>query len=392
MTPIESIMSTLKKHEVTVPQSEVEKRYNLLVDAFKIKPDAAVKSTANFFLKEAGVAPANKGPKKTVKVDEIAYGGMWIELDAKVVKLKEPKNPAISQTGVLADETGTIWFTKWAKAGKLPNVQEGKSYHFDGLASDEYNGRCSVKISKATKIAELDHDIQAVEYQGDTIEAKIADITEVGQWLNVEAKCVQLFDPSSDSIAQTGLLSDETGTMKFTKWAKANLKEKFEEGKSYRIENVIADEYNGRFSIKLNKNSVIKELDKDIESSYSETEFYGNIVNISPSSGIIKRCETCKAVVQKGVCKAHGKVKSTLDLRVMGNIDNGLAVQSFLLKRQETEALLGKSMDALQEEVREAMDNSIVVTEIEGKLLGRYATMKGIQMDDLMIANSVEVI
>lgn len=384
-------MSTLKKHEVTVPQSEVEKRYNLLVDAFKIKPDAAVKSTANFFLKEAGVAPANKGPKQSVKVDEIAYGGMWIELDAKVVKLKEPKNPAISQTGVLADETASIWFTKWAKA-KLPDIEEGKSYHFDGLASDEYNGRCSVKISKATKIKELDRDIQAVEYQGDTVEAKIADITEVGQWLNVEAKCVQLFDPSSDSIAQTGLLSDETGTMKFTKWAKANLKEKFEEGKSYRIENVIADEYNGRFSIKLNKNSVIKEIDRDIESSYSETEFYGNIVNISPSSGIIKRCETCKAVVQKGVCKTHGKVKSTLDLRVMGAIDNGLAVQSFLLKRQETEALLGKSMDALQEEVREAMDNSIVVTEVEAKLLGRYATMKGIQMDDLMIANSVEVI
>ncbi|NLK32927.1 MAG: replication protein A, partial [Methanosarcina flavescens] len=40
---------------------------------------------------------------------------------------------------------------------------------------------------------------------------KIADISENGQWANLKAKVVQLWENTHESISQVGLLGDETG-------------------------------------------------------------------------------------------------------------------------------------------------------------------------------------
>jgi hypothetical protein len=72
---------------------------------------------------------------------------------------------------------------------------------------------------------------------------------------------VELWEPRADAVAQVGLLGDETGTIKFTKWSKSDLPE-LEEGKSYALRNVVTDEYQGRFSVKLNRTTTIEELDE----------------------------------------------------------------------------------------------------------------------------------
>ncbi|HID28088.1 MAG TPA: replication factor A, partial [Methanosarcinales archaeon] len=65
----------------------------------------------------------------------------------------------------------------------------------------------------------------------------IKDIKEENQWISVKGKIVQLWDALHDSISQVGLIGDETGTIKFTKWKSANLPE-LVEGKSYLLSNV----------------------------------------------------------------------------------------------------------------------------------------------------------
>lgn len=95
-------------------------------------------------------------------------------------------------------------------------------------------------------------------------DVRAADVAEAGKWVNVKAKVLQLWKPNSQSIAQTGLLGDESGTIKFVSWAKAALP-KVEEGKSYQFRNAVTDSYQGRVSIKLNRTSAIAPLAEEVK-------------------------------------------------------------------------------------------------------------------------------
>ena len=111
-----------------------------------------------------------------------------------------------------------------------------------------------------------EHDIKREDYYGTPEGAsatQIAEINESEQWVNLRAKVVQLWESTSPSIAQVGLIGDETGTIKFVKWAKSNLPA-LVEGKSYSLENMTTDEWQGRFSVKMNRTTRISELDEEI--------------------------------------------------------------------------------------------------------------------------------
>ena len=96
----------------------------------------------------------------------------------------------------------------------------------------------------------------------DTVQ--VEDVDEPEQWVDLTAKVVELWEPRSDSVGQVGLLGDPTGTIKFTKWAKSDLAN-LEEGKTYRLGNVVTDEYQGRYSVKLNKTTSIEEVDEEFD-------------------------------------------------------------------------------------------------------------------------------
>jgi replication factor A1 len=93
---------------------------------------------------------------------------------------------------------------------------------------------------------------------------KIVDISENGQWANLKAKVIQLWENTHDSICQVGLLGDETGIIKFTEWKNAELP-KLDQGESYLFRSVVIGEYNDRFQVQLNRNSSIEKLAEAIE-------------------------------------------------------------------------------------------------------------------------------
>ncbi|HJH32408.1 MAG TPA: replication protein A [Methanosarcinaceae archaeon] len=100
--------------------------------------------------------------------------------------------------------------------------------------------------------------------QGESPQMNTADILEADRWVSLRGKIVQLWDNTHESISQVGLIGDETGTIKFTKWQNAELPD-VEEGKCYQFMNVMSKEWNGRINIDLNKNSSIEDLDEDID-------------------------------------------------------------------------------------------------------------------------------
>lgn len=232
----------------------------------------------------------------------------------------------------------------------------------------------------------LDQD----DLTGSTTTVNLADIDQAEQWVDVTAKVVDLWEPRSDAIAQVGLLGDESGTIKFTKWAKSDLPT-LEEGEAYHLGNVVTDEYQGRYSVKLNRTTTIEPLDTDIEVGDNEIEIEGALVDIQSGSGLIKRCPTddCTRVLQNGRCAEHGEVEGEFDLRIKGVIDDGTDVYEVLFDEAATETLTGISLETAKEMAMDALDTGVVADEMADRTLGRYYRVSGPTINRYLLADSV---
>ena len=226
---------------------------------------------------------------------------------------------------------------------------------------------------------------------GTTESAAVADIDSPEEWLDMTVKVVDLWEPNADSIAQVGLLGDETGTVKFTKWAKSELPE-LDEGVVYRLEGVVTDEYQGRFSVKLNSATTIEELDTELEVGDDDTEVEGALVDIQSGSGLIKRCpaEDCTRVLQNGRCSEHGDVEGEFDLRIKGVLDDGVEIHETIFNRESTEELTGITLNEAQQMAMDALDTEVVVEEMRETVLGRYYRVSGPTLGRYVLANDIE--
>ncbi len=234
-------------------------------------------------------------------------------------------------------------------------------------------------------------DMEREQLRGGDQAAEVADIDEPEEWLDLTAKVVELWEPRADSIDQVGLLGDETGTVKFTKWAKSDLPE-IEEGQVYRLGNLVTDEYEGRFSVKLNSTTTIEAVDEEIEVGDDATEVEGALVDIQSGSGLIKRCpdEDCTRVLQNGRCSEHGEVDGEFDLRIKGVLDDGTEVHEVIFDQEATEELTGIGLDEAQEMAMDALDTEVVVEEMRETVLGRYYRVTGPTLGRYVLANETE--
>lgn len=218
---------------------------------------------------------------------------------------------------------------------------------------------------------------------------KVKDIQSEGRWISLKTKVVQLWPSESESIAQSGLIGDDTGTIRFVSWAKSGLSP-VEEGKCYMLKNVVTDEWQGRYNVKLTRSTEIIPLEEDIEVISLVEEFLGAIVDIQSGSGLIKRCELCKRALAKGSCGEHGKVEGMYDLRIKGVIDDGNIVQEILLNREIVENLIGIALDEAKKMASEALDQSLVLDAFQERLIGRYFSIKGPRVGRYILVEDVK--
>jgi replication factor A1 len=206
--------------------------------------------------------------------------------------------------------------------------------------------------------------------------AKISDVSDEDRWLSLKVKVVQLWEPNSPSIAQVGLLGDESGTIKFTNWASAHLP-LVEEGKSYAIRNVVTKSWQERFSVSFNKTTEITPVDEEVSVVRAEEHRTGVIIDVQSGSGLIKRCPDCGRLVIKGSCPEHGKVESVYDLRIKAVLDDGEEVHDVLFNCDLTEKLTGITLEAAKDMAIDALDQNIVSDTITDMIVGRYYSIRG---------------
>ncbi|WP_254279536.1 replication factor A [Haloarcula marina] len=242
-----------------------------------------------------------------------------------------------------------------------------------------------------TYLDEAGMDRDQLSGGGGNEQVTVSDVDAPEEWVDMRVTVVELWDPRADAVAQVGLLGDETGTIKFTKWSKSDLPE-LEEGKSYALRNVVTDEYQGRFSVKLNRTTTIEELDEEIEVGDDSVEVEGALVDIQSGSGLIKRCpeDDCTRVLQNGRCSEHGEVEGEFDLRIKGVLDDGEEVIEVIFDEEATEQLTGISLEEAKEMAMDALDTTVVADEMRKDILGRYYRVTGPTFGRYVLADDQE--
>ena len=227
--------------------------------------------------------------------------------------------------------------------------------------------------------------------QGGSDQVLVNDIDQDEQWVDLRVKLVDLWDPRSDSISQVGLLGDESGTIKFVAFETSEL-EQLEEGQCYELSNVVTDEYQGTYSVKLNRTTTITEIDEEIEVGDNSETVEGALVDVQSGSGLIKRCpeENCTRVLQNGRCAEHGEVDGEFDLRIKAVLDDGHEVQDVIFNREATEELTGIELEEAKQLAKDALDTTVVADEMRADILGRYFTVTGPTLGRYVLANEFE--
>lgn len=158
---------------VDATRGDIHDRLDTLVNDYKVPLDEARRSVLSTYLDDTDRDQANRDATP-VDISSINEPDQWVDVTAKVVELWEPRSDAVAQVGLLGDETGTIKFTAWSKSD-LPELAEDHVYQLEGVVTDEYQGRYSVKFNRTTTITERDEPVEVGDNSTDA-EAALVDI------------------------------------------------------------------------------------------------------------------------------------------------------------------------------------------------------------------------
>lgn len=209
----------------------------------------------------------------------------------------------------------------------------------------------------------------------------IGEIDEPDEWVSIEGEVVELWDPNHESIAQTGLIADKTGTVKFTSWQKSDLPD-VEMGETYRFKTVVTGEYEGNYQINLGSQTEIEEL----ETENLREEIQGMMIQVQDGSGLIMRDEEGRVVERSNQSEEY-------DLRLKTVVDDGeTAYSQVIFDREATEKLTGMSLQEAKDIAKAQMDREIVAAQMKEEVLGKYYKLNCIVRGNVYLVDDYEIV
>ena len=307
-----------------------------------------------------------------------------VSLEGKVISYTPHAEGAIRATGVIADNSGAIRYTI-RQGEQVAEIQAGGWYKFEYAIADLYRGAMNLQLNSGTRIIPLDGE--------QNLEPVITPVAEIKPGIVcLHVKVAQEYESTSERILQSGVIGDETGTIRFVSW-KDDTAYRLIPGKIYTIQYASADEYNGRPSLTLNGSVVIPDDTGEIEVKASGDEVTGALVHISPGSGLIKRCpvEGCgRVLTRQNYCQIHEiQPGFQYDLRIKGWLDNGRQTWDTIISREGVEKLLGLTLDGAKEMAdNDPLGLETVYYHLCEALLGRYIACQGRVIENRLFTSS----
>jgi len=190
----------------------------------------------------------------------------------------------------------------------------------------------------------------------------------------------------------SGVVADQTGKIQFTSWSDFKLKQ----GEVVRISKATVKGWKGIPQLSfddraevtkvMEKFPSVEELQKtgvrmisEVASrgGASDVSLKGVLLEVREGSGLIMRCPECNRALQKGMCKLHGRVDGTPDLRIKAILDDGSGAVSVVMNRGLTERLLDTTLDEAMQKAKEKMNFDIVRDMMDERLTLKILTVSG---------------
>jgi ssDNA-binding replication factor A large subunit len=276
------------------------------------------------------------------------------------------------------------------------DFEEVKSL-FEEFAEYQVSGQAA-KESVAQRIAK-DYDVNKnalLTTNNNQSVTKIENIDEPDEWLSIEGEIVELWNNETESINQVGLIADDTGVIKFTRWEDEQTDVTLKEGETYKLQSVVTGEYKDNIQANLNEAAEIieTEVEMDIQQRTRENEVLTGyaLVDIYDSEGLIKRCsvDECTRVLSDGDCSEHGDVEPVFDLRIKGVIDDGETTQTVVIQSDEVDEMTGLTIEEAQEMAKDALDTQVVVEHLKQELCPTYWRFTGFETGRQFICTDIE--
>lgn len=324
---------------------------------------------------------------KDIEIGErnVEITGQILEINKKTINVKQTEKTIFS--GIVCDETTARSFTAWEDFGLNAGdvVRVSQAYVRNWQERPEINFGSRSKITKLTTAIQINHE-SAQKRLSELKDGEI-NIHTVFTVLNIEPREINTKDGSKKIL--TGIAADDETKLPFTSWV---MLPELVAGNTIEVKNAYARSFRGIPALNINENSTVTKLDKEIQ--YKEIEkvmigdilmregafdilIEGNILSIRPGSGLITRCPECSRVIQKSICRVHGKVNEKMDLRIKAVIDDGTGALTLVLDAELTQKICGFTIEEAQQIAKAAMSQKAVEEEIKGKLLGKMLTARG---------------
>lgn len=290
-------------------------------------------------------------------------------------------------SGILGDETAARSFTAWHDFG----LNAGDVVHITSAYVRNWQDRPEINFGIKSKVMKLNITltIDPGILQKKLAELRDGDVNVNAAFtiLSIEPREIITKDGSKNIL--NGIGADDKTKAPFTSWV---LLPELEAGNSIEVKNAYVRSFRGVPTLHINENSKVTKLEKSIEfkepqkvmiGDLIETQgafdvvIEGNILSVRPGSGLIARCPECFRVIQKSVCRVHGKVDEKMDMRVKSIIDDGTGSMSLVLNAELTQALCGITIEQAKEIAKAAMTMAAVEEEVRKKLLGKLLKARG---------------
>lgn len=323
---------------------------------------------------------------KDIQVGDLSIEitGQVLEIAKKTINVKNTERAIFS--GIMRDETAARSFTAWEDF----SLNLGDVIRVTNAYVRNWQNRPEINFGNRSKLTKLSTVLQIKESEQKKLsELRDGDVNVSTAFtiLKVETREINTKDGSRKILS--GTAADDDTKLPFTSWV---MLPELAAGKVVEVKNAYVRSFRGVPTLHINENSTLKKLDKKLE--YIEPRrlmigdvigkdgaydivIEGNILAIRPGSGLISRCPECSRVIQKSICRVHGKVADKMDMRIKATIDDGTGALTLVLDAELTQKICGLAIEEAKNMAKAAMSQKAVEDEIKKKLLGKTLAARG---------------
>ena len=329
---------------------------------------------------------------KVRKLKDIVIGernveitGLILEINKKNINVKNVEKIVFS--GIIFDETAARGFTAWndfeLNAGDVIKVSQAYVRNWQERPEINFGSRSKItKLASKIEMAQESESRKLGELMGGEV-----SVHTMFTILNIEPHEINTKDGSKKILS--GIAADENTRLPFTSWVELP---ELEAGATLEVKNAYVRSFRGIPTLNIGESSTVTKLDKKLEyrgngrakigdvagkDGAYDIVIEGNILSIRPGSGLISRCPGCSRVIQRGICRVHGKVDEITDMRIKAVLDDGTGALTVVLDAKLTQKVCGYTIEDAKQIAKAAMSQKAVEEEIKKKLVGKMLAARG---------------